>query len=141
MSSFQKGLPHVYRRYHRISASPVFWFEITAFSYSYGMGLWDSTAEFAALWRKRMEEKPEAFRRMIRKLEKPYKLYGYEYKRPKGDLGEELNPWYNRKNISVGYEFEDTGIYEADLNERVLKTFQNLMPLYRYYRKIYELTK
>ena len=57
------------------------------------------------------------------------------------DLGEELNPWYNRKNISVGYEFEDTGIYEADLNERLLKAFQNLMPLYRYYRKIYELTK
>lgn len=131
--TIQKGTPQ--------AVGPVFWFELTPFSYSYGLGQWESTAANAEMWRAQIASDPAAFEKLIRNIEKkgPYKLYGYEYKRPKGHISEVIDPWYNRKGVSIGYECgPDEKLFTPQIKDELLQTYQDLMPLYHFYRKIYE---
>ena len=63
----------------------------------------------------------------------PYLLYGETYKRPKADRGALLNPWYNRKHLSVGYEQGYGGVmYTPKLADALVETYTALMPFYRF---------
>ena len=65
-------------------------------------------------------------------------LWGPEYKRPKADLGEQLNPWYNRKHISVGWERGYGGEMFTDaLPRRLADDYTALMPMFRFLREVY----
>ena len=124
------------------SIGPVFWFEITAFSYSYGMGIWEQNAHMMKIFREQIDRDPDGFAHMVQALDAVggYRLYGDMYKKPKGRQGTVLDPWYNRRSLSVGWEFEmDASIYEKDLTQRLLKVYTDLMPMYRFFRKVYDL--
>lgn len=124
----------------RRAFGPMFWFEIGGTGWSCGAGNWEDSADVAEHWRRRIDAEPERFEAIVRGIEAhgPYLLYGPTYKRPKADKGELLNPWYNRKHLSVGYEHGYGGVmYTPDLPDALAETFTALMPFYRFLRDVW----
>ena len=61
-----------------------------------------------------------------------FHLEGEPYKRLKKDVGEVLNPWYNRKWISLCAEYDHGGaLYTGELPQVLLDAYEKLMPVYR----------
>ena len=118
----------------RESAVPCFYFELAPEYYSYGMGTYDATPLTMAKLRARIDRDPAPMEDLVRGLEgSGLTLSGQEYKRPKGDPGPLLYPWYNRKNIAVGRDENCEGdLFTPQLYDRVLADFRALVPLYRY---------
>ena len=84
--------------------------------------------------RRRIETDPKRLEKLVRKLNKSrFTLSGEQFKRPKGDVGKLLNPWYNAKNIAVGYDDNPEGVlFTPELKDEVLAGFRELMGLYLY---------
>jgi hypothetical protein len=96
------------------------------------------------LYRQAIDADPAAFERLIKKLEKAgeYRLWGEPYKRPKADRGERLDPWYNRRSVSVGYERTFGGdLFSPVLPDLVVEGYARLMPVYRFLREVYRAFK
>ncbi|MBR1811434.1 MAG: DUF2461 domain-containing protein [Clostridia bacterium] len=122
------------------SHGPQFWFEISCSTYAYGMGFWDATPQHADAFRKTIDANPARFTQLVADIAayKPFTLWGNEYKRPKGDRGDLLNPWYNRKYISVGYETTLGGAaFDPALPQQMLEDFAALTPMYYFLREVY----
>lgn len=114
---------------------PSFWFEIGAADYSYGLGLWAPTAAAMEAFRRAVAAAPAAFERLIAPLGsmKGFSLHGESFRRPKGDLGEILNPWYNRKYLDFGAERDhDALLFSSELPRRVAADWARLMPMCRF---------
>lgn len=117
----------------RHTEGPMFWFEIGAATYSYGMGCWDASPDMMEAFRRQIDANPVGFERMVKALDGRWKLWGEPYKRPKGERGEIINPWYNRKYVSVGRERDlEDGAFEEKLPLVLADAFQRLLPLYDY---------
>ena len=103
--------------------------------YSYGMGCWDPTPVTMAKLRARIDRDPEPLKQLARRLEKhgEFTLEGQMYKRPKGDPGRLLYPWYNRRQISLTSDHNCDGLYfSPQLADQVVNGFTFLMPYYDY---------
>ncbi len=114
---------------------PAFWFEIGASDYSYGLGLWAPTAPTMEAFRRAVKANPAAFERLVTEIAgmKGFSLHGEEYRRPKGDLGETVNPWYNRKYLDFGTRRDhDALLYSPQLAAAMAKDFEKLTPLCRF---------
>ncbi|MCR5825411.1 MAG: DUF2461 domain-containing protein [Oscillospiraceae bacterium] len=114
---------------------PAFYFELAPNYYSYGCGFWDMTPELAAKHRARIDRDPKPLSTLARRLNRSkFSLYGDEYKRPKGDPGKLLAPWYNRKNLGISFDDNCEGVlFTPQLADDVLEGFRFLMPYYRYF--------
>ncbi|MBE6909086.1 MAG: DUF2461 domain-containing protein [Ruminococcaceae bacterium] len=114
---------------------PAFYFEIAPNYFSYGCGFWDMTPETAAKHRARIDRDPKPLAKLARQIDKSkFTLFGAEYKRPKGDAGALLNPWYNRKNIGVSFDDNCEGVFfTPELFGEILEGFRFLVPFYRYF--------
>ena len=124
----------------RRATGPMFWFEISGTGWSCGAGNWEDSADVAAHWRARIDAETDRFLQIVRDIESrgPCLLYGEIYRRPKADRGALLNPWYNRRHLSVGYEFGYGGVmYTPDLVDTLAETFTALMPFYRFLRDVW----
>ena len=90
-------------------------------------------------YRKAIEASPARLEVLAQRLKEQdvFRLGGEEYKRPKGDVGELLNPWYNRKWLSIGCH-RDFGeeLFDPALPERLAEGFAFLMPYYEYILEI-----
>ena len=121
-------------------AGPMFWFEIGASEYSYGVGFFDATPAQMEAFRRSIDANPARFDRIAKNVEAlgNFRVFGPEYKRPKGDLGETLNLWYNRKRVGVEC-CRDFGeeLYEAQMPEKLASEFEKLMELYDYFLECY----
>lgn len=116
-------------------STPCFYFEIAPEYYSYGMGCWDPTPVTMAKLRARIDRDPEPLKQLARRLEKhgEFTLEGQMYKRPKGDPGRLLYPWYNRRQISLTSDHNCDGLYfSPQLADQVVNGFTFLMPYYDY---------
>ena len=114
---------------------PGFYFEIAPHYYSIGMGCWDATPMAAAKLRARIDRDPKPLEKLARKLERypDFALYGEEYKRPKGDPGPLLAPWYNRRQVGIGADFNCEGVlFTPELADQVVEGFEFLLPFYEY---------
>ena len=114
---------------------PTFWFEIGAADYSYGLGFWAPGAATMEALRRAIAANPAAFERLIAPLSgmKSFALHGEEYRRPKGDLGEAINPWYNRKYLDFGTRRDhDALLYSSELVAQMARDIEKLMPLCRF---------
>ncbi len=123
----------------RDSALPCFYFEIAPEYYSYGMGCYDPTPLTMAKMRARIDRDPGQLEGLVRKLERrgEFVLDGQEYKRPKGDPGPLLYPWYNRRQISLTSDHNCEGIFfTPQLADQVLEGFRFLVPYYCYLRDL-----
>ena len=118
---------------------PCFWFELRAATYSYGMGFWDATPAQAEAYRRQIDANPARFERLIRPIEaKKYRLYGYEYKRPKAEREPPISRWYNRRSVSVGVEKDFGGdALSEKLPLLVADCYEELLPLYDYFREFF----
>ena len=113
---------------------PAFYFEIAPEYYSFGMGCYDATPATMAKLRARIDRDPKPVEQLARRLEKsPFQLEGELYKRPKGDPGPLLAPWYNRKSISFARDENCEGLlFQPELADQVLEGFRFLKPYYDY---------
>ncbi|MCM1148672.1 MAG: DUF2461 domain-containing protein [Butyricicoccus sp.] len=118
---------------------PMFWFEFGAADYSYGMGFYSATASQMQSFRAAVDANPARLERLARTLEEQNEFYltGEEYKRPKGDVGELLNPWYNRKWLGLECSRDFGGdLLKAKLPEKLADSFDFLMPFYEYFMQL-----
>jgi len=120
-------------------ATPCFYFEISPQCYSIGMGAYDPTPLTMAKLRARIDRSPEPLAKIVRKLNKrpEFQQYGQQYKRPKGDPGPLLYPWYNCKQLGVTADYNCEGIFfTPELADQVMEHFCFLEPLYSYLREL-----
>ena len=116
-------------------AIPCFWFEVAPDHYGYGMGCWDMAPSTMARLRARIDRDPKPVEKLARAVEKrgEFRLEGQEYKRPKGDPGPLLYPWYNRRQISFTCERNCEGVFfRPELAGQVLEGWKSLEPQYRF---------
>ena len=114
---------------------PVFWFEINAATYAFGLGFW-GTADQMELYRKTIDANPAAFERIVRRIErkKSFTVEGEAYKRKKGDYTGILDRWYNLKHIGLSIR-KDFGeeLFSEDLPEKIVERYAELIPLFRWF--------
>lgn len=122
------------RPHERFESVPALYFELAPNYFSYGCGYWDAGSATMAKLRARIENDPKPLEKLARRLAKSkFLLVGEEFKRPKGDVGKLLNPWYNRKSISLSCDENPEGVlFTPALKDEVLEGFRFLLPYYRY---------
>lgn len=114
---------------------PAFYFEIAPEYYSMGMGFWDVQPVTMAKLRARIDREPALMEKLARALNRQghFSLEGELYKRPKGDPGALLSPWYNRKSISLCWDRPCEGsLFTPDLAIELVEGIQFLKPYYDY---------
>ena len=122
------------------SNGPAFWFEIGPAVYSYGMGFWDPPPAEMEAFRRSIDANPARFQRLAEDVDRRrgLSLGGAEYKRPKGDRGPVINPWYNRRYFYVESEQDFGGdALQADLPKKLVSTYEKLMPMYEYLMEVH----
>ena len=86
-------------------------------------------------FRRAIAANPAGFERLVKEIApmKGFTLHGEEFRRPKGDLGEILNPWYNRKYLDFGAERDhDALLFSSELPRRIAADWARLMPMCRF---------
>ena len=112
-----------------------FFFEINPRGYCYGMGFYTATSGEMNEFRKAVDANPSRFERMAGEIRdmKEFTIGGPQYKKPKGDYGEIVNEWYNRKSVFVICNREyDELLYSDDLKNVLADAFTKLMPMCKF---------
>ena len=119
---------------------PTFWFEIGAADYSYGMGFYSATSQQMEEYRRRIDANPAAFESLALDVARhsEFKIFGEEYKRPKGDYEGIIAQWDNRKRLGLECCRDFGGdVLRADLPEILVDGFEKLMPMYDFFLSFY----
>ncbi len=114
---------------------PCFWFEIAPDHYGYGMGCWEMPPAVMAKLRARIDRDPKPVEKLARAVEKrgEFHMDGHVYKRPKGDPGPLLWPWYNSRQISFARDCNCEGVFfTSELAGQVLEGWKSLTPQYQF---------
>ena len=125
---------------NRHNEGPMFWFELSAATFSYGTGYFDVTPDEMEAFRNSIDRNPARFEHLAQDAAKlpGFRVTGPEYKRQKKDLGPVLNPWYNRKRVGLEHtEDFDAGLLGPEFIETLCSAYRRLMPLYRYFLTCY----
>lgn len=118
------------------TATPVFWFELTPESWSYGMGYYQAKSETMAKLRARIDAEPKKFEQLIAPLAKQgeFLLEGPEYVRKKPAPTEKTAMWYNRKSVSLIHKQQNSEeLFSPELANKLVAGYQFLMPFYNYF--------
>ena len=119
---------------------PMFWFEIGAADYSYGMGFYSASPAQMDAFRKSIDANPARFERIANEVGRHgFYVTGEQYKRHKGSFDSEIiNRWYNRKRIGLEKSFDLGGdAFKEELPEILADSFSKLMPMYEYFMEVY----
>lgn len=114
---------------------PAFYFEIAPEYYSLGMGYYGAEPAAMARFRARIDRDPAPMERLARRLNRQdrFVLEGQSYKRPKGDPGPLLAPWYNRRNIALCWDRNCEGsLFAPELVQEAVEGFVFLKPYFDY---------
>ena len=114
---------------------PAFWFEIGASDYSYGLGFWGPTSAAMEAFHRAVAANPARFESRVSEVSgmRGFALHGESFRRPKADLGEIINPWYNRKYFDYGLRRDhDELLYSEKLPKKMARDFVRLLPLCRF---------
>ena len=117
------------------ASSPVFWFELTPESWSYGLGYFQAKSMTMAKFRMRIDRNPEKLEALIAPLAKQdeFVLNGPEYTRKKSAPTPETAAWYNKKSFSLIHEQQNgPEIFSYKLKNRLAEGYLFLMPIYAY---------
>ncbi len=115
--------------------NPAFWFQISASSWGCGVGFFEAEPCQMEAYRQYILDHPAEVESLARRLtrQKVFFLDGEDYKRPKGDVGELLNPWYNKKWMGISAEYDFGGdVLSPDLPRILTEGYGFLMPYYRF---------
>ena len=114
-------------------AVPCFYFELAPEYYSYGVGAYDPSPLTMTKLRARVDRDPKPLEKLARRLNRQseFVLEGELYKRPKGDPGPLLSPWYNRRQITLASDHNCEGVlFTPQLADQVIQGFCFLEPYY-----------
>lgn len=120
-------------------AAPAFYFEIAPEYYSIGMGYYAATPLTMAKFRARVDRDPKPVEKLARRLNRQseYVLEGELYRRPKGEKGALLDPWYNRKNVAVAWDRSCGGsLFRRELLYEITDGVDFLMPYFDYFSSL-----
>ena len=123
--------------------NPCLYFEINPDQVHYGFFFYHIRPQVMEAIRRDMTERPDAFLKMIRKVEKDtgIKVSADElYKRPKPTDNPKLAPYFAWKG-QIGCVVEEEfgpATFGPELGERVRRLLKQLMPLYDYFCKFTE---
>lgn len=113
--------------------TPVFWFDISPETWSYGMGYGGAKAETMVKFRTEINKNPKKFEKIIAFLDKQteFTLDGDEYVRKKEAPSERTAPWYNKKSFSLIHrQTNGEELFSSDLAGRIASGMITLMPIY-----------
>ena len=85
------------------TSKPVFWFELSPDSWSYGLGYYQARPLTMAKLRARIDRDPKKFEKLISPLQQQdeFVLDGDEYARKKEAPTPKTAVWYNKKSLSL----------------------------------------
>ena len=119
----------------RWTDTPVFWFELSPESWSYGLGVYCAQAVTAAKLRARMDADPKPMEKLTRLLngQTEFVLDGPEYAKAKTPSTPLLAQWYQKKSYDLIHREPNSAVlYDRGLVERIFTGWQFLMPFYAY---------
>ena len=131
---FSIELPNV-----EFNDAPVFWFDISPESWSYGLGFYQARPSTMAKLRARIDRDPSAFEAFVAPLldQKEFEIDGEEYKRKKEAPSPGTAAWYNRKSLALAhYQANGEELFDEDIALRIVAGYQSLMPFYDYFLSI-----
>lgn len=130
---------HLWFTLHRPSKGwsehPAFYFEVAPEYYSMGMGCYSASPAMMARLRAHIDQDPKPLEKLARRLAKQehFVLDSRAYKRPKGDPGPLLFPWYNSRSLALIWDQNWGGtLYTPELVREVAEGFRFLVPYYQY---------
>lgn len=118
---------------------PSFIFRITPTGYIYGMAIMKNNPDSFHNFREDLNE-PKKFKKIIAKINKNKELdlWGEEYKKYKHE-DKNINKWFCKKNIYIRCHKDQGEIDSAKtLINDVIKTYQELTPLYEYFNNVFD---
>ena len=119
---------------------PMFWFEIGAADFSYGMGFYSATPAQMAAFRRKVDANPARFERLAKAVmkEKDFRITGEEYARPKGRRSDVIDRWYNRKRLGIEVSWDYGGdVLSERLPEILVDCYEKLMPMFDFFMEVY----
>lgn len=119
---------------------PMFWFEIGAADFSYGMGFYSATPAQMAAFRRKVDANPARFERLAKAVMKnpDFKVTGEEYARPKGQRSDVIDRWYNRKRLGIEVSRDFGGdALSSGLPEILVDCYEKLMPMFDFFMEVY----
>lgn len=120
---------------------PMFWFEIGAADFSYGMGFYSATPAQMEHFRRLVDANPARFERLVRPImnDADFTVTGEEYKRAKGrHEGDVIDAWYNRKRLGVEVSRDFGGeALSSTLPQTLAAAYAKLVPLYAFFLEFY----
>lgn len=115
--------------------TPVFWFDLSPETWSYGMGYGGAKSETMAKFRAKLEKDPKSFEDLIACLEDQteFTLGGEDYVRKKNPPSSKTAAWYNKKSFFLSHR-ESVGedLFSPDLAKRLTTGMSSLIPIYDY---------
>lgn len=123
---------------------PMFWFEIHAATYSYGLGFFDVTPVEMERFRRTIDADPARFERLARQIQRDgrFRVIGQEYAREKGNYPEPVRSYYNRRYLGLECQRDFGGeLLSAELPEILADAFRSLMPMYDYFLSVHNAAK
>jgi len=118
------------------TSTPVFWFELSPESWSYGLGYYQAKPMTMAKLRARINTDPGKFEKLITPLEKQneFKIEGTDYARKKEAPTAKTAAWYNKKSLSLIHTQQNgEELYSSELVNRLVDGYKFLMPFYDYF--------
>ena len=118
---------------------PVFWFDLSPETWSYGMGYGGAKAETMEKFRATIDANPREFEKLVAFLDKQteFILEGEDYKRKKDSPSIKTEAWYNKKSFSLIHrQANGAELFSPDLADRISNGMISLMPIYDYLQKI-----
>ena len=119
---------------------PAFWFEIGAATYGYGMGFFEAAPAEMELFRRSIDANPARFARLAGDIADlgQYRVIGPRYARPKGNYGEPVSSWYERKWVGVEAVRDLEGeAFRASLPGILTEAYAELTPMYRFLLEVH----
>ena len=113
---------------------PAFWFELGRTGCSAGVGFWDASPAMMEEYRRRIDANPARFERILDGIGPDWTLWGVPYKRPKGERGALINPYYNRRYLMLSVEKDFGGdALSPQLPQLLTGTYEELFPMYDFF--------
>lgn len=116
---------------------PAYFFEISPYSFRYGMGFFSASTNSMKLVRDLMLKKEKEFGKIVKAIEEKgiFHVEGDMYKKNLlGDKPFEYQNWYNRKNIYLAYNSENVSeLYQDDFMDNLKEDFNSLAALYLFF--------
>lgn len=114
---------------------PAFFFELSPENYGFGMGFYWASADMMERYRRAILGNPRALEPLAERLnaQDTFALGGKDYARPKGDVGELLNPWFNKRVLDLScMRGHDDLLFSPALVDALVRGFAFLVPYYDY---------